>query len=298
MAHQFTRRDFLRTGVAASVLSTTGGMLLAKPKKRLATDWVTLGKSKVKVTRLAFGTGTKAGSAQRELGQEGFTRLVRHAYDSGIRFFETAESYHGMPEMLSIALKGLPRDSYRLMTKYSTPATGDPAPKIDQFRRQLNTEHIDILLLHCLRPPTWSADYESLRDGFSLAQQKRIISAHGASIHGLPALRTIPGNQWLQIAMIRMNHNGTKMDTPEMKDVNLPGNVEEVVAHTKAVHHQGMGVISMKLVGEGRFTTAEDRDAAMKFAMNLGCVDAVTIGFTNTAQIDEAIERMNRVMNA
>ena len=97
--------------------------------------------------------------------------------------------------------------------------------------------------------------------------------------------------------MIRMNHNGTRMDTPDMGDVDKTGNVEEVVAHTKAVHKQGMGVISMKLVGEGRFTKAEDRDASMKFAMNLGCVDAVTIGFTNTAQIDEAIERMNRVMN-
>ena len=296
--HQFTRRDFLKTGVAASVLSATGGAALAKRTKRYATDWVTLGKSNVKVTRLAFGTGTMAGRAQRELGQDGFTRLVRHAYDSGIRFFETAESYHGMPEMLAIALKGIPRDSYRLMTKYSTPAAGDPAPKIDQFRRQLNTEYIDILLLHCLRPPTWATDYESLEDGFSLAQHKGVIGAHGASIHGLPALRTIPGNKWLQIAMIRMNHNGTRMDTDEMRDVNRPGNVEEVVAHTRKVHQQGMGVISMKLVGEGRFTAAEDREASMKFAMNLGCVDAVTLGFTNAAQIDEAIERMNRVMNA
>ena len=293
----FTRRDFLRTGVAASVLSTTGATAAAKPK-RSATDWVTLGKSNVKVTRLAFGTGTTSGRAQRELGQEGFTRLVRYAYDNGVRFFETAESYHGMPEMLAIALKGLPRDSYRLMTKYSTPASGDPAPKIDQFRKQLNSEYIDILLLHCLRPPTWATDYESLQDGFSLAQQKGIIAAHGASIHGLPALRTIPGNQWLQIAMIRMNHNGTRMDTPEMRDVDQLGNVEEVVAHTKAVHRQGMGVISMKLVGEGRFTKAEDRDASMKFAMNLGCVDSVTIGFKNTAEVDEAIARMNRVMNA
>lgn len=295
---QFTRRDFLRTGVAASVLSTTGGLALAKRSKRLATDWVILGKSKVKVTRLAFGTGTMGGRLQRELGQDEFTRLVRYAYDRGIRFFETAESYHGMPEMLAIALKGLPRDSYRLMTKYSTPAAGDPAPKIDQFRKQLNTEYVDILLLHCLRPPTWATDYRSLQDGFSLAQQKGIIAAHGASIHGLPALRTIPGNKWLQVAMIRMNHNGTKMDTPEMRDVNQPGNVEEVVAHTRKVHQQGLGVISMKLVGEGRFTTAEERDAAMKFAMNLGCVDSVTIGFKNTAEIDEAIERMNRVMNA
>jgi len=293
-----TRRDFLKTGVAATVLSGIGGVAGLAQTKRSATDWVTLGKSNVKVTRLAFGTGTFSGRVQRELGQPEFTRLVRYAYDRGIRFFETAESYHEMPEMLAIALKGVPRDSYRLMMKYSTPASGDPTPKIDQYRKQLGTEYIDILLLHCLRPPTWSSDYASLQDGFSEAQQKKIILARGASVHGLPALRTFPGNQWLEIAMIRMNHNGTKMDTPEMRDVDAPGNVDEVVAHTKQVHAQGMGVISMKLCGEGRFTRAEDRDASMKFAMNLGCVDSVTIGFKNTAEIDEAIERMSRVMNA
>ncbi|MGA3187050.1 MAG: aldo/keto reductase [Bryobacteraceae bacterium] len=287
-----TRRDFIKASVAATALSA-----VAAPTKRLATDWVTLGKSNVKVTRLAFGTGTSSGAVQRSLGQEGFTRLVRHAYDNGIRFFETAESYHGMAEMLAIALKGLPRDSYRLMTKYSTPPTGDPAAKIDLFRQQLGTEYIDILLLHCLRPPTWATDYKGLQDQFAEAKSKKVILCHGASIHGLPALRTIPGNEFLDIAMIRMNHKGAHMDTPEMRDVSMPGNVDEVVAHTKKVHAQGMGVISMKLVGEGSFITAEDRDAAMKFAMNLGCVDAVTIGFKNTAEIDEAIERMNRVMN-
>ena len=296
---QSTRRDFLKTGVAATVLSGMGGVAsLAQSTKRSATDWVTLGKSNVKVTRLAFGTGTFSGRVQRELGQAEFTRLVRYAYDRGIRFFETAESYHGMPEMLAIALQGVPRDSYKLMTKYSTPASGDPAPKIDQFRKQLGTEYIDILLLHCLRPTTWSADYQSLQDGFSEAKGKKVILGYGASVHGLPALRTFPGNQWLEIAMIRMNHNGTKMDTQEPRDVDAPGKVDEVVAHTKQVHGQGMGVISMKLCGEGRFTRAEDRDAAMKFAMNLGCVDSVTIGFKNTAEIDEAIERMSRVMNS
>jgi len=292
-----TRRNFLKTGVAATVLSGVGGRALAETPKRSATDWVTLGKSKVKVTRLAFGTGTNGGRVQRELGQEEFTRLVRYAYDHGVRFFETSDTYRGMPEMLGIALKGVPRDTYRLMTKYHTPATGDPVPNIDEARRQLQTEYIDILLLHCLRPPTWEADYRSLQDGFSEAKAKKVILSHGASVHGLPALRTFPGNQWLDIAMIRMNHNGTKMDSEDARD-QVPGSVDEVVSHTKKVHAQGMGVISMKLCGEGSFTTAEDRDAAMKFAMNLGCVDAVTIGFKNTAEIDEAIERMNRVMNS
>ena len=297
MAH-FTRRDFLKSSIAATALTGMGGVTaLAQTGKRSASDWVTLGRSNVKVTRLAFGTGTFSGRVQRDLGQEEFTRLVRYAYDHGIRFFETAESYRGMPEMLAIALKGLPRDSYKLMTKYSTPSSGDPAPRIDQFRKQLGTEYIDILLLHCLRPPTWSTDYQSLQDGFAEAKQKKIILSHGASVHGLPALRTFPGNKFLDIAMIRMNHNGTKMDTPELRDVNQPGNVDEVVEHTKKVHAQGMGVISMKLCGEGQFDR-EGRDASMKFAMNLGAVDSVTIGFKSTAEIDEAIERMNRVMNA
>ena len=296
-----TRRDFLKTTLGAGALAGLyGGHAVAQTAGRSATDWVTLGKSKVQVTRLAFGTGTRGGAVQRQLGQDEFTRLVRHAYDRGIRFFETAESYHGMPEMLAAALKGVPRDSYKLMTKYSTPAAGDPTPKIDQFRRQLNTEYIDILLLHCLRPATWTTDYAGLMDGFSAAKDKKVILAHGASVHGLPALRTFPGNQWLDIAMIRMNHNGTRMDTPFDHEPpgDTIGNVDEVVRHTKQVHAQGMGVISMKLCGEGRFTRPEDRDAALKFAMNLGAVDAVTIGFKSTQEIDEAIGRFGRVLNA
>jgi aryl-alcohol dehydrogenase-like predicted oxidoreductase len=294
MMSRTTRRDFLAATFGAAALTRLG----AQPAKRLATDWVTLGKGNVKVTRLALGTGTMGGRVQRELGQEGFTRLVRHAYDRGIRFFETAERYRGMPEMLGIALKGLPRESYALMHKYGTPASGDPAPKIDDFRRQLQTEYIDILLLHCLRPPTWENDYRSLQDGFSEAKSKKVILAHGASVHGLPALRTIPGNKWLDLLLMRTNHNGTKMDTPDQRDVDAPGNVEEVTAHAKRIHGQGMGVIGMKLCGEGQFTKAEDREAAMKYVMNLGAVDAVTIGFKSPAEIDEAIDRMNRVMNA
>jgi predicted aldo/keto reductase-like oxidoreductase len=294
-----SRRDFLKSTFAATMLGGVGTAIPAFAAKRSATDWVTLGKSGVKVTRLAFGTGTFSGRVQRDLGQEQFTRLVRYAYDRGIRFFETAESYHGMPEMLGIALKGIPRDSYRLMTKFSFGNPDeDPRVKIDGYRKQLNSEYLDILLLHCVRSPTWSTDLQKQEDEFSEAKSKKIIASHGASVHGLQALRAFPGNQWLDIAMIRMNHKGVKMDTEERRDTNDLGKVDEVVAHTKKVHAQGAGVISMKLVGEGQFTTAEDRDAAMKFAMNLGAVDSVTIGFKNTAEIDEAIERMNRVMNA
>ncbi len=295
-----TRRDFLKAGLAATTLGGIGGVsaFSATTTKKTATDWVTLGKSDVKVTRLALGTGTFSGRVQRELGQDEFTRMVRHAYDRGIRFFETAESYHGMPEMLGIALKGLPRDSYKLMTKYTTRNMEDPLARIDDFRKQMNTEYFDILLMHCVRTPTWPQDTAKLQDLFSEAKSKKIILSHGASVHGLPALRAFPGNQWLDIAMIRMNHNGTKMDTPSTRDVEELGDVNEVVTNMKKVRAQGAGVISMKLVGEGSFTRAEDRDAALKFAFHTAGVDAVTIGFKSTAEIDESIERLNRALAA
>ena len=142
-----SRRNFLKTGLAAGALAGIGRLPL-RAARGTATDWVTLGKSGVKVTRLAFGTGTMSGRVQRELGQEGFTSLVRYAYDRGIRFFETAESYGDMHRMLGIALKGIPRDSYRLMTKVTTREGVNPQEKIDELRKLANTDYFDIMLLH------------------------------------------------------------------------------------------------------------------------------------------------------
>jgi aryl-alcohol dehydrogenase-like predicted oxidoreductase len=277
--------------LAAGVLAGTGGLPI-RAAGGSATDWVTLGKSNVKVTRLAFGTGSISGQVQRNLGQDGFNRIVRHAYDNGIRFFETAESYGDMHRMLGIALKGIPRDSYRLMTKVTTHPDGNPQEKIDELRKLANTDYFDICLLHWQHVASWPSDSLRWQDGIAEAQVKKAVVARGASVHGLPALRKVPGNEWLEIAMIRMNHKGSHMDAEDFNSPG-PGNVNEVVDHVKQVHRQGMGVISMKLVGEGSFTAREDRQAAMKFAFRNAGVDSVTVGYKNTAEIDEAIENLN-----
>ncbi|MGC2617996.1 MAG: aldo/keto reductase, partial [Acidobacteriaceae bacterium] len=151
---QFSRRDFLKTSAAAGALAGLSGVAQAA-ETRSATDWVALGRSDVKVTRLAFGTGTYNGSVQRNLGQDGFNRLVRHAYDRGIRFYETSDTYTDMHRMLGIALKGIPRDSYRIMTKVTTEDPTDPQKKIDELRRQINSDYFDVLLLHWQHTSSW-----------------------------------------------------------------------------------------------------------------------------------------------
>lgn len=287
-----SRRSFLKTSLATgaamayappAVLASTGGK---------ATDWITLGRSDVKVTRLAFGTGSFSGRVQRQLGQDGFTRLVRYAYDNGIRFFETAESYGDMHRMLGVALKGIPRDSYRIMSKITTRDGADPQAKFDELRKLANTEYFDIMLLHWQHTSTWPKDSSRWQDGIQEAQVKKVVVSRGASVHGLPALRQVPGNEWLQVAMIRMNHKGTAMDAEDYA-TDGPGNVPEVVTHVKQVRQEKMGVISMKLIGEGKFTDREDRKAAMRYAFRNAGVDSVTVGYKNTGEIDEAIENLN-----
>ncbi|MEO8522270.1 MAG: aldo/keto reductase [Acidobacteriota bacterium] len=289
MAH-FTRREFLKTGLAAGTLAASGGLALGA-QRGSATDLVTLGRTGVKVTRLAFGTGTISGKVQRDLGQDQFTRLVRHAYDSGIRFFETAESYGEMHRMLGVALKGLPRDSYQLMSKVTTSNGVDPQQKLDELRRLANTEYFDIMLLHWQHTATWPSDTARWQDAILEVQSRKVVLTHGASVHGLPALRRVPGNEWLEVAMIRMNHTGKSMDAEDY-NTQGPGNVPEVVTHVQQVRSKGLGVISMKLAGEGTFNR-EDRQKAMRFAFRQAGVDCVTVGFKSPAEIDEALENLN-----
>lgn len=288
-----SRREFLKASLATGALASVAGSLTAQTTVRgSATEWVTLGKSNVKVTRLAFGTGSFSGKVQRDLGQEGFNNLVRYAYDHGIRFFETAESYTDMHRMLGIALKGIPRDSYALMSKITTHGDVPPQAKLDELRKLANTDYFDVMLLHWQHEASWPTDSERWQDAILEAQSKKQIIGRGASVHGLPALRQFPGNDFLQIAMIRMNHKGVRMDAEDYNTNGL-GNVNEVVEHVKQVRADNMGVISMKLVGEGTFTKREDRQAAMRFAFRNAGVTAVTVGYKNTAEIDEAIENVN-----
>src|ERR1017187_2865339 len=178
----YSRRDFLKTGLAVGALAGIGSLPLSAERKT-AIDWVTLGKSGVRVTRLAFGTGSFGGKVQHDLGQEQFTTLVRYAYERGIRFFETAESYGEMHKMLGVALKGIPRDSYRIMSKVTTREGVNPQEKIDELRKLANTDYFDVMLLHWQHTATWPVDTARWQEGIQEAQSKKAIVSRGASVH-------------------------------------------------------------------------------------------------------------------
>jgi 1-deoxyxylulose-5-phosphate synthase len=297
----FTRREFLKTTLAAgAAVGAAGSVAAALPlhaenptaAKRTAFDKVTLGRSGVRATRLAFGTGSNNGYDQASLGQKEFNRLIAYAYDRGIRFFETAQAYM-TPAMLGEALKPYPRESYALMHKVTTD-DGDPRQRFNEMLQTSQTPYFDIMLLHWQHSADWVSTTKRWQDGIDEFHAQKKILSRGASCHGLPALRQVPGNTWLQVSLARVNHKGARMDGPSYMDGDNPATRDEAVSHIQQIKKEGMGVIGMKLVGGGEFAPShEDRVAAMRFAIQTAGVDAVTVGLKSTQEIDEAIDNLN-----
>lgn len=296
-----SRRDFLRTVAGAAVAGSLPIELLAQtPATRTASDVVTLGKTPIKMSRLGVGTGTNSGAEVRALGQEAFTKLIHYAYDRGIRYIDTAESYR-THTMIGNAIKGLPREKMTILTKIEVGGNGavNVAAALDRFRKELQVEMIDILLIHYRTTPTWVADCAKVRDDLAAAKQKGIIRAHGVSCHGLPALSQVSACDWVDVSLARINHQGTLMDSQSTRYTEVPATAEErkiALEEIVKIHKAGKGVIGMKLYGGGAFKTAEEREKSIRFVMNQPYVDAATIGVTTTAQLDEAIERVNRAL--
>jgi predicted aldo/keto reductase-like oxidoreductase len=292
------RRQFI--GRSAALLGAT----LLRPSAAIAapppaaTDMVSLGKTGVTICRLGFGTGSTGGSVQRGLTQEGFTRLIRYAYDKGITYIDTADNYR-THQMVREAIKGLPRERLFIQTKmpwHKPPFTDTPLQEIDRYRKELGVDYIDSLLIHCATTPTWPDDLKRMMDAFSEAKSRKLIRVKGVSCHGLPALTRAGREDWVDVHLARINPQGHHMDGAD-GTWKEPGNFNAAMPQIRDMHRKGRGVIGMKLIGNGDFTNPQDREKAIRYAMTCGFVDAIVIGFASPAEIDEAITRMNRALS-
>ncbi len=250
-----------------------------------ATDTVVLGKTGIKTSRLAMGTGTVGSghhSHQTALGIQGLADLLRHGYDQGLRFFDLADSYGSHPHARE-ALKSVPREKITIMTKsWARDAAGMRAD-LERFRQELNTDYIDLLLMHCLQEDDWTEKDRGAMDVLSEAREKGIIRAHGCSCHTIGALRAATRSPWVQVHLVRMNPVGAHMDADP----------QTVLSVMKEMRAAGKGIIGMKILGQGDM---RDRaDDALKFALSLGLLDAFTIGAESRTEQEDLVRRIAAV---
>jgi len=292
-----TRRELIRGALAlggATLLpSCSTGPFARKPT---AVDQVILGKTGLKMSRLGIGTGSKGGSIQRALGQDGFTRLIRYAYDQGITYIDTAQNYR-THTMVREAIKDLPREKLFIQSKM--PGVPEkPLEVLDRYRKELGVDYIDSLLTHCGTKANWDEERQRVLDALEEAKDKKIIRAHGVSCHSLPALTTSARLDWVDVNLVRINPQGVWIDTPaEVWDAASDrSHLPPVLAQMKVIRQNRHGIIGMKLIGNGDFTDPAEREQSIRFTMQSGLVDAVVIGFKSPTEIDEAIMRINKAL--
>jgi aryl-alcohol dehydrogenase-like predicted oxidoreductase len=288
-----SRRDFLAQSAAALAAASSASATAAPARTNLpksATEKVSLGKSGVKVSLVGMGTGSHGSgqaSNQTRLGVKDFTRVIRHALDRGVCFFDVADQY-GSHTYLREALKGVPRDQYVIQTKTHATKLADARSHLERYRMELGVDMIDIVLLHCMQKSGWPADNRGSMDYLMKAKEEGIIRAHGTSCHGMDPLHTSAKNPFVEIDLARINPEGLIMDNPQKPD--------EVASVLEEMHSAGKGVIGMKIFGEGKMKEPERRDASLRYVLGLGSVDAFIIGFESADQIDDTLARTEKAL--
>ena len=282
------RREFI-IGTAyrvGAVWLGANGFAAVLPRKFSAADTVAIGKTGIKTSRLAMGTGTVGvghHSHQTALGVKGLSELLLNGYEHGLRFFDAADSYGSHPHVEE-ALKHVSRDKVTVLTKTWARDPETARADLDRFRKELGTDYIDICLIHCLTEGDWTERYRGVMDVLSDAKQKGIVRAHGCSCHSIEALRAAAKSPWVEVDLARVNPIGSHMDAD-------PATVVSVLREMKAA---GKGVIGMKILGQGDMRSRPDE--ALKYALSLNVLDAFTIGAESKAEQEDLIQRIGKTV--
>jgi len=252
-------------------------------KRKYANDIVTLGKTGIKVSRLAMGTGThgvgRRSNQTDKLGIEGVADLLYSAYEKGINFWDSADQYGTHPH-LKEALKRVPREKVVILTKTHATTADEMKDDLERFKKEIGTDYIDIILLHLMTSPEWHTIKQGAMDVLEKARQDGVIRAHGVSCHTLGALEAAANSPWVQVDLARINPFGNMMDA----------DVPTVVNVLRKMHNDGKGIIGMKIFGGGSLT--ERVDECLKYVLSLDCVDAFTIGQENKSEMEDLLKRI------
>jgi len=278
------RREFLARSAGAGVaLHKFPHYLYAGTTTKYATDRVKLGPMGVELSRLAMGTGTNGvgGSSNqtRKLGVNGVADLFRAAYDNGLTFWDSADQYGTHPH-LKEALKRVPREKVTILSKTRASTEKEMRADLDRFRREIGTDYIDILLLHCMIDGDWPERKKGAMAVISEARERGIVRTHGTSCHTIEALKTAARTPWVQVDLARINPAQVAMDAD-------PATVTGVLREMKAA---GKGVIGMKILGAGRLR--DKVDECLQFALSLDCVDCFTIGSESRAEMEDLVKKI------
>jgi aryl-alcohol dehydrogenase-like predicted oxidoreductase len=288
------RRDFIKTTALLAGGLATGSSYSWSAESKAAKEsfydpysTVKLGKTGITTSRFCLGTGMNGGkreSNHTRMGKEAFEALLHESYDRGTRCFDLADLYGTHPYVIP-ALKGIPRDKYMIITKIWFRPGGIPEPErpdadivVRRFMKEIGTDYLDLVLLHCVTSAKWPEELRKQMDILSKFKEKGDIRALGVSCHSFEALEAAADEPWVDSVHARINPFNISMDAAP----------DKVVPVLKRMHDAGKGVVGMKVVGAGKLRNQpEKRQESIQYVLDLKCVDVLNVGCEKVDEIDD-----------
>jgi aryl-alcohol dehydrogenase-like predicted oxidoreductase len=231
-----------------------------------------LGKTGAEVSVLGLGSGALGFDAVTH--EEG-VGVVRRCLDLGITYFDTAHHY-GSEKIVGDGLHG-DRDRVFIATKTVKRNKPAAADDIAQSLRNLRTDRIDLLMMHCVNT---IGDLDAV-----LAPNGSLAAALDAQKAGAVRFIGITGHarpNILALALERFPFDVVLTALGAM-DYLVTGPQEFIVPATR---RQNVGLVGMKVFGAGRLV--EQAELAIRFTLELGAQCAV-VGVKSVAELERAV---------
>ena len=286
------RRDFLRTMAgAAGLLSASALPALAEAEPPRVRRYAPLGRTGLEIADISFGSS-----------RTDDPDVVRHAFERGVNYFDSAEGYKGgsSEEAIGKALHDV-RDQVFITSKTKANAGDDRAKMMEALEgslRRLRTDYVDVFFNHAvndvdrMKNPEWAEFTE-------LAKQQGKIRFRGMSGHGghlVECLQYSLDNDLVDVVLVAYNFGMdpafyqrmlTSFDFIALQP-GLPPLLE--VAHEK-----GVGVVAMKTLMGARANDMKPYEreggtfaqAAFRWVLSNPNVDALVISMKSNDQVDE-----------
>ncbi|MBR5516893.1 MAG: aldo/keto reductase [Firmicutes bacterium] len=248
---------------------------------------ILLGNTQLEVSPVGMGV-LPIGPNQRSLPVSEGAAIIRHALEREINFIDTAQYYQTSPYIRE-ALKGTNfepvisskclKDDYKSM-----------AEAIEEARRDMDRDVIDIFLLHEVRPGRFAekeAAWQCLHD----AKAKGLVKVIGISTHHVDVAAAMAEVPDCEIVFPLINYAGLGI-----RKGTGTGTAQEMMESIKACHRAGKGIFAMKAFGGGVLT--DNYQQALKYILEKPEIHSCMIGFGSIQDVDDLFDYVEGKMPA
>ena len=238
-------------------------------------EYLVYGKTGLEISRLCFGAGHLNHTCD---SYESGGQLMLKALDEGITFWDTAEGYGSQPH-LGEAVRQIRREEVVIQTKTSAKDYKGAAASIKKALRELQSEYLDVLLLHGISSPEDLArrEREGALDAFREAKAAGEVHSIGCSTHTYtgPVMDAVIHHPEIDVILTTANKEGRMLEG---------GPFARHLEYIQRAYELGKGISIMKVIVAGNIPEA-DRPEWIEWGFDLETAHAINLGMTDYPHI-------------